>query len=421
MKLLTKTTLYFLLAMIPLLAGGGYLLFSRFSKEINERVDRELVYDALQWIQYLEATTANGSQYFLRSPDVYISPVNRPPEQYPQFTTTYGTKAKSSTQIPFRQLSHVVAIHGIPYQLIIRKSQEQRGVLVANITWTMLVVFAGLFIAMLLFNWIISERLWQPFRASLQKLRNVALQQMETVHFEETTVREFNELNSTLNAMTRKIHSDYVNMKEFTENAAHEMQTPLAVAQTKMELLLQDPTLSEPQLEAISQATTALNRLGKLNQSLLLLAKIENNQYAATEPVNLADYLQKYLRLFDEIIQDKKLRLETRLEDDFRVKLHPFLADSLVSNLLGNAIKYNYTGGKLLIAVNSDQLCISNTSELPAIDSHRLFKRFTAASGQPATSTGLGLAIAKKIADTHHLSITYQFQNAVHRFCVSKA
>lgn len=133
----------------------------------------------------------------------------------------------------FWQLSHVVPVNGVPYQIIIRRSQEQKAALAGNIAWIMLLVFFGLFASTLLFNWLISRKLWQPFRASLQKVRNLELQQMEAIRFGETNISEFNELKMALNTMTQKIHCDYESMKEFTENAAHEMQTPLAVAQKK--------------------------------------------------------------------------------------------------------------------------------------------------------------------------------------------
>ena len=418
MRLLTKTMLYFLLAMIPLLAAGGYLLFRQFSTQLNERADKELVYEEVQWIQYLEANTSSGSSFVLRSPDLLIFPAQKEPTQYPEITTAYGTKARENVQIPFRQLAHVVDINGVPYQIVIRKSQEQKLALVTNITSIMLLVFAGLFLATLLFNWLISKQLWQPFRESMQKVRKLELQKMETVHFGETNTEEFNELNASLNTMVSKIRSDYLNMKEFTENAAHEMQTPLAVAQSKLEVLLQDSSLNDLQVQSIAQATEALGRLNKLNQSLLLLAKIENNQFDAKEQISLTEVTRKYLRLFEEISKDKKLTIETNFGEDFTAMLHPFLADSLVSNLLGNAIKYNQEEGRINTRATSTEYCISNTSAQPAINAEQLFQRFTTSGSSIEHSTGLGLAIVKRIIDTSNLSISYQFEDGLHRFCI---
>ena len=416
MKLLTRTTIYFLAGIIPLLAIGGYLLFYQFSNEINKRVDRELVSEEVQWIRYLRTATAGGVSFILRSPDIIIFPVQDNPARYPEITSTVGKREDDNRDVAFRQLRHVVPVNGVPYQIVIRKSQEQKTELVTNITWIMLLVFVGLFAVMMLFNWLISENVWRPFRETLQKIRTMELGEIPAIHFEKTNTDEFSELNASLNSMTQKIYSDYRSMKEFTENAAHEMQTPLAVAQSKMELLLQDEHLKESQIETIAQASTALSRLSKLNQSLLLLAKIENNQFTAEDTISLTEVTQKYLRLFEEILQDKGLRLQTDFQHPFPVRMHAFLADSLISNLLGNAIKYNQPNGEIHITVSKKEFCIRNTSNLPAIDPQQLFKRFHSSGSTGESSNGLGLAIVKRIADNHRLHIHYEKEGDLHSF-----
>lgn len=420
MRLLTKTTLYFLVAMVVLLAAGGFYLFSQFSRELDHQTDQELIIDEIQWIRYLRTQADNGTRFILRTPELLIFPVNEEVKQLPTITQTKGFSAKEEKEVPYRQLSHVVSIRGIPYHLTIRRSQEQKVVFVDNVTQSMLVVFAGMFVTILLFNWLINQTMWKPFARSLQKIRGAELQQMEGTHFEKTNIREFNELNASLNYMTGKIHNDYVNMKEFTENAAHEMQTPLAVVQSKIELLLQDTNLTDEQVGSILQAGSALKRLSNLNQALLLLARIENKQYETSESVNLTLVARKYLHLFAEIINDKKITVAAEFTNDFIVSMHPFLADSLISNLVGNAIKYNYFGGHLTITTTKTTFSLTNTSIEPGIEDQQLFKRFTRRKSSQDSSNGLGLAIVKKICDTHHLKITYAYQDGVHRFTLNK-
>jgi signal transduction histidine kinase len=420
MKLLTKTTLYFLAALISLLAVAGFYLFNQFSKEINSRSDKELINNEYEWIKYLGTATENGTSFILRSPDIIIYPTDAAVTPYATLTNVYGYNAQGEI-IPFRQLSQIVSIDGIPYLITIRQSQEQRAALVANITRIMLFVFAGLFITTLIFNWAISKQLWAPFRRSLNKIRGAELQRMQTMHFEDTNTQEFNELNAALNYMTSRIYRDYVNMKEFTENAAHEMQTPIAGAQSKLELLLQYPDLKEEQVQSILQATEALNRLSKLNQSLLLLAKIENNQYETNEAVSFKGVSEKYLALFDAFIRDKQLIIRIDFTEDFQTTLHPFLADSLISNLLGNAVKYNYVGGTIEINTSASSYTISNTSMQPPIPAGKLFTRFSSTNNGEGLSNGLGLAIVKKIADTNRLQINYHVQDGKHSFTISKA
>ena len=215
MKLLTKTTLYFLAAMIPLLGVAGFYLFNQFSKEINYRSDKELISDEIAWIQYLEDQAANGTTFILRTPELSIHPTDAAIADYPTITNINGLVSPEK-KIPYRQLAHVISIRGNPYQITIRKSQEQKDALVTDVTRIMLFVFIGLFAATILFNWVISQRLWAPFRYSLKKIRSAELQKMEALHFEETNIREFNELNASLNFMTGKIYKDYLNRMQRT-------------------------------------------------------------------------------------------------------------------------------------------------------------------------------------------------------------
>ncbi len=420
MRLLTKTTLYFLLTMVPLLAIAGFYLFNQFSSEINYRSDKELVSAEIEWIQYLGSQAENGTTLVLKTPEVSVRPVDAVAEPYPTLTNVYGYTVKDNDKIPYRQLSQVVSINGNPYQIIIRQSQEQKAALVTSVTRIMLFVFAGLIVATLIFNWAISKRLWKPFRLSLNRIRSAELQKMEAIHFGKTNTQEFNELNASLNYMTSKMYRDYVNMKEFTENAAHEMQTPVAVVQSKLELLLQDENLTEEQVQSILQSAIALSRLSKLNEGLLLLAKIENNQYEGTAEISLTGLTEKYLHLFDEFIKEKGISMHTTFNDDFLVRLHPLLGDSLIANLLGNAIKYNYNEGSIEIIISENNYHISNTSREKPIKPANLFKRLSPSHNNLETSNGLGLAIVKKIADVNNLLITYASQNGVHSFDIKK-
>ena len=419
MKLLTKTTLYFLIAMVPLLAVAGFYLFNQFSKEINYRSDKELISDELAWIQYLEDQAANGTTFILRTPELSVFPTDARIADYPTITNIYGL-VPPEEKIPYRQLSQVVSISGNPYQIIIRKSQEQKDALVSDVTRIMMFVFIGLFAATIIFNWVISQRLWAPFRHSLKKIRSAELQKMEALHFEKTNIREFNELNASLNFMTGKIYKDYINMKEFTENAAHEMQTPVAVVLSKLELLLQDTNLKDEQVQSVLQSTNALRQLSKLNESLLLLAKIENNQFETESEIDLAEITRKYVQLFDEFIKEKNLIIQTNFHAAFIIKLHPMLADSLISNLLGNAIKYNYSGGNITITISPNNYDISNTSLFKPIPAEKLFKRLNTSTENQETSNGLGLALVKRICDVNHLNITYRSENGMHEFEISK-
>ncbi|MGC4035150.1 MAG: HAMP domain-containing sensor histidine kinase [Chitinophagaceae bacterium] len=420
MKLLTKTTVYFLSALIFLLGVTGFFLYRQFSRQLQDRSDRELLTTEGEWVEYLHSQAVIGTAFILRSKEVSVYPTETDAEPYPEISDASDYTNVSGTKIPYRQLTQVISIGNINYQLVIKKSQEQKIGLINNFTRVILFVFAGLFIATLIFNWFISRKLWQPFHESLNKIRDTNLQQIKNIHFDKTNTQEFNELNESLNQMTQKIYSDFISMKEFTEDAAHEMQTPIAVVQSKLEILLQDNNLTHEQVESVLQSADALSRLSKLNQGLLFLAKIENNQFVAENELSFAQTSQKFLTSFSELIRDKQLTVETDFISDFKLKIHPLLADSIISNLVGNAIKYNYPEGKISLTTTADSLTVTNTSNVEAILPENLFRRFHSSRDNKVSSNGLGLAIVKKIADINKLNVLYKFANRSHSFTISK-
>ena len=142
MKLLTKTTIYFLITMVPLLAVAGFYLVNQFSKEINYRSDKELVSDEIQWIQYLETVVANGTTFFLKTPELSIFPTDADVDAYATITTTYSYSKTTNNDIPYRQLAQVISIGGNHYQIYIRQSQEQKAALESDVKWIMLFVLA---------------------------------------------------------------------------------------------------------------------------------------------------------------------------------------------------------------------------------------------------------------------------------------
>ena len=203
-------------------------------------------------------------------------------------------------------------------------------------------------------------------------------------------------------------------MKTFTQNASHEIQTPLAIIQSKLELLLQDSQLTAPQAIAITSAFEATQRLSKLNQALLLITKIENNQFVAAEAISIKTVINKYQSFFVELLDQKKITVSLMINEDWQILLHPLLADMLISNLFNNAIRYNHQQGEIKIIINKNSLEISNTSDLPDIKDEELFHRFV--KHDTATGNGLGLAIVKEICDTNNIAIQYHYDGNFHQF-----
>ena len=316
--------------------------------------------------------------------------------------------------VPYRNLTIFIERNKQPYKLSFQRSVVENKDVFKNLIVLMSMVFGGLLLLFLLINVYINKRLWKPFNTTLEKITSLNMQQLQQVHFDQVSIREFNALNSSLNAMTNKMQSDYLSMKTFTQNASHEIQTPLAIIQSKLELLLQDSQLTEKQSVAIASAFEATQRLSKLNQALLLITKIENNQFADKENISIKTVVEKYQSFFAELLDQKKINVVIRIISDWQIFIHPMLADMLVSNLFSNAVRYTQQQGEIKIIITENSFEINNSSNLPAIEDTKLFHRFV--KHDTAPGNGLGLAIVKEICDTNKIRIQYGYENNFHQF-----
>ena len=413
MKLLTRTTIYYLLFSIPLLMLSGWLLYYNIERSLRHELDEELQYSNELWVNHLNHLPADKDILQLNNPFIQIEKSNTfSGNTY--FSDTLLYESSEQEKVPYRSLTVFIEHNKQYYKLSFQRSVIEQQYVFKNLIVLMSMVFGGLLLLFLLINLYINKRLWKPFNASLSKITSLNLQQLQQVHFDKVSIREFNALNSSLNAMTNKIQEDYLSMKTFTQNASHEIQTPLAIIQSKLELLLQDNALTEQQSTVITSAFEATQRLSKLNQALLLITKIENNQFAAMESVSIKTVVEKYQSFFAELLDQKKIELLITVQADWLLYIHPLLADMLISNLFSNAIRYNQQQGKIIITITGHGLEITNTSMLPAIGEAQLFQRF--AKHDTATGNGLGLAIVKEICDTNAIAIQYKYENNLHQF-----
>lgn len=263
----------------------------------------------------------------------------------------------------------------------------------------------------------ISRKLWKPFDETLLQIEGFRLENGTLPTFQDTDVKEFARLNHTMESLMRNSLASYRTQKEFTENASHELQTPLAVFQSKLDLLLQQPDLTERQAELIQSLYETANRLSRLNRNLLLLAKMDNHQYGQTEEINLTEFLKELMPFLQDILNNIHLH-EMFMNRTLTLYANRTLLESLVNNLVVNAVRHNYPGGEIVLAVTGNQLIISNTSAESALDGKLLFTRFYRSAGQ-SKGNGLGLAIVKAVCDYHGWDVVYQYREGKHHFIVS--
>jgi signal transduction histidine kinase len=209
------------------------------------------------------------------------------------------------------------------------------------------------------------------------------------------------------------MRDDYLNLKEYHENAAHEIQTPLAVIRSKLEILAQRKELRKESLNLILSINEAATRLYKINQGLLMISKIDNMYFQDETDISLAETIEKILLGYREIMNLRKIKVDFLAGDNAMVRMNEMLADTLVSNLISNAVRYNFDGGFIRCQVHKDKLIISNSGPPLKTDTAILFRRFQKAGDNPQ-SVGLGLSIVKKIVEAYSMKIVYTCVGKVH-------
>lgn len=281
---------------------------------------------------------------------------------------------------------------------------------------TLLTVF---FFALMLggFVWLnrsVSRRLWRPFYQTLEKIKAFDLNSNTTVKFDPGNIIEFEELNTSINKLLESNIAAFRQQKEFTENASHELQTPLAIVQSKLDLLLQDEAITSGQSQIIEETNNALSRVSRINKNLLLLAKIENQQFLEKQQVNMSEALQEILDLLSGLLGERSI--EADISPVCNVEGNRMLIEIMLTNLLMNSLRHTDTGVKITLSLSPTDLVISNPGSY-SLDGAKLFRRFGAASSQTPGS-GLGLSIVKEICNRYAWSLSYEFKEIRHVFTV---
>lgn len=334
-----------------------------------------------------------------------------------QFKTMAASDLGNKEKNFYRVLQFGLIANNQIYAVTVAKSLKGTDDLINSILLITFITILVILVVSLIINRVLLKRLWQPFYDTLHTLKKFKLDKNQSPNFQPTKIDEFAFMNQTLEGATHQARQDYLLLKEFTENASHEMQTPLAIIRSKLDLLIQSENISEEQSRTMQSAYTAVERLSRLNQSLLLLAKIENNQFAETSLINLKQKIEEKMDAFNELWQDQNISVSASFENVV-VNMNPELADILLNNLLGNATRHNFQSGSIRVGLTQKQLKITNTSDEGELDRQRLFTRFSKISCGKGY-TGLGLSIIRQICDVSGFTVVYSFENQQHSFAVS--
>lgn len=399
MKLLTKFNRNYLLLFsitLIILSFSGYFILKMII--LDNTKENLLAQEAL--IKKQIALTNKLPQLI---PLFEVVQVSAPEVNYPRYKEESIFNEDEKENELFMEYSNIIQVNNAYYLIKIREASVESEDLVLSIA----IVIFSLLLAIFIISYFITKRLnktiWRIFETNLKEIERFDFKRMNEIQLYSSGIDEFDRLNLVITNLTDKLKNDFVALKEFTENASHEIQSPLAIASLNLEEILQQD-LNEESFTTVVTAINAVKRLSALNQNLLLLTKIENNQFTANDFININKMIERKLEEFEPLYKAKNIHVTFESNHDFILKMNVHLAGIMLNNLLSNAINHNINNGSISISVSELQISICNTGASNELTDDTIFNRFAKGNSK---SHGLGLAIVKQICNTHHLDIHY--------------
>ena len=406
MKLLNKISFYYLVNTALLFMLGLLAIYLSVDWIISERTDGQLK-DTSKEIR-LKLSHGVKIQY---PPFVEIVPAKNKLKAEFKDTTIYLEAERENEE--YRQYTAYREINGMYYKIVVRTSLIEKEDLFSAVLIVLAAVLSILLLILFLVNRTTAKKIFRPFYSNLDKLKSFSISKDSGLDLEDSNIDEFRELKGALNILAEKSLKEYRSLKEYSENLSHELQTPVAVIKVKTEMLLQHEFTNKDINDNLQSIINNVDRLDKLNRSLVLLTKLETTDLFPKQKILLSNKLVNILDDFADIALAKDIVIESRINSGYATELNENLLDILLGNLLSNAIKHNVHGGKVFIEMIDSHLTIKNNGKEPKQIPASYFKRFSCDERSP-NSLGLGLAITKKICDLYQYKIQYLFENQLH-------
>ncbi|MDR1632426.1 MAG: HAMP domain-containing histidine kinase [Dysgonamonadaceae bacterium] len=421
-KLLNKTLRYYLfsgglmaLVAIPLYYLGYNIYYIQETDEFLLEQSNNI------YLKSLETLTENKIHVWNKyNHEAEILPDNGQKEEN-VFVTRKFYDSHEDEEVECRVLYSKIKIEDGNYLLMNRLSMLEakkiiRSGTALHLAFFFLLLLGFTFPSRLVYK--VYKKLWKPFYQTLSDVERFNIRSSEIPVFHPTDIQEFEQLNRAVENLISNSLQAYKIQKEFTENASHEMQTPLAVFRSKLDILLQQKDLTGEQSQIIQSLYEVVSRLVHMNKNLLLLAKIDNMQFPDTQSLNVAEIVNESLSFLSEQAEANHIEIQTDINENSIVQANKTLLESLVNNLLVNAVKHNILCGKIHISLWKSKLSISNTGNVAGLNENMLFRRFSRMN-EKVKGSGLGLAIARQICLLYGWEIGYEYENGRHRFEVN--
>lgn len=410
--------LYSLLLVLISIPFSIFTIRALFDEEVDESIARE----ADEFLQYVKSFEyLDDLETDLKVLDKLSYNIHIKPSSGPFIAGDYKTimlyDSLEREEHPFRQRSSSVIIKGKPYVLTVRMSLLDNNDLIMAIGLVQVVLSVLLIAGLLYLNRSLAKRLWKPFYKTLEQLKAYELDKSESVTIEKSDIVEFDDLNKTVSYLTERNRKVYLQQKEFIENASHELQTPIAIFQTKLDNLMQSPALSQQQADLIMELEATAQRMARLNKNLLLLSKIDNEQFTNTENIDLGTMINSQLSVLKPMAQLENITITSSVSP-LPLKANKTLIEVLLTNLFHNAIRYSPGHEEVSVTLHDRTLTVVNKGKPLKMEAEKIMDRFSKESAHP-NSTGLGLAIVKKICDSYAYQLQYAYEQGAHIFQVT--
>lgn len=419
MKLITKLTLFATISkavivllfvwLLPSMVGRvAFNYTNHLLKQQEKKVLATIQKNGIDY--YLERDSSYGSYTMLK--EEYISLERNKHLTMPDTLLTSQRMIEGDT-LTYRLLVRNFEYDGQSYTLEVGKtlaSISQYNKPLQRIAFSVLLILVLLtLITDLGFTHVLLRPLKRIIRSKLDSPKFPYNEKLEPV---PTSTSDFRYLDEALVNLMHRITGDFERERAFTSNASHELMTPLGILQNKMENIMlstEDPEV----LEKVSIMMKTLGRLKKIVNALLLISRIENNQYARQDTVAIAPLISEMMKELEPLMEEKQITYTIHISDNITIQsANQDLLFQLLYNLLTNAIRYNNIGGSIDISgsfLPDEQYVITvkdtgigiEAGELPHI-----FDRFKKSLSSDSGSNGLGLSIVKSIAEFHKIKIT---------------
>lgn len=418
MKLIHKVTIRLAITILPLLLLWSTIFYFSMVEEINDETD-DSIDDYAEMIAMRISTgeelprPGNGSN---NTYSIEVLPQRLYPSRTKEFVDREVFIPEKGETEPARTLTMFFTDdYGTNYKITVSTPTFERDDIIRAILIHIITLYAVLVGTIMLVTTMVFNYSMKPLYSLLKWLKKYSPGKGTKDFPDEESVMEFRRLTQAARITIERAEKQLELQKQFTGNASHELQTPLAILGTRIEWLIDKTTLTDEQFAELSKMRQSLHRLAKLNRTLLLLSKIDSGQFIARSEVDLAGIIENEAGIYKEIFDYKEIDCTIRLPKRFTASMDESLATTMISNLIKNAYLHSPENGKIEIETTEYELRISNSGET-GLDATRIFDRFY--TNGKSGSTGLGLALVKSIADSYNFAFTYNFTGKMHCFTV---